>query len=248
VVKTDLTTAPGGDNGFELDGDDGLTCTYQSSPKIYNATFVGAAGINGGPAVDNNLGIEWKEASRGEIRNCVFSNYNRGVQFATTTTHTVNGTPTDDTYAAWNAGTLKLINNTFIGATSPVRVNNADGSSADLTKFAADGNTSVPSVAGFLGHHSMNVSNNTVTTKHDLIPGADIATSTLPAVDGFFTPANYRGAFKSGEKSWLSDYSVRALIGLEGNLGACITDINTDGTTNTSDFLLLLGAFGTACQ
>jgi hypothetical protein len=248
VVKTDLTTAAGGDNGFELDGDDGLTCTYQSSPKIYNATMIGAAGVNGGPAADNNLGIEWKEASRGEIRNCVFSNYNRGVQFATTVTHTVAGAPTDDTYAAWNAGTLKLINNTFIGATSPVRVANADGSPADLAKFAADGNTSVASVAGFAGLHNMNVTTNAVTTQHDLIPGTDIATSTLPAVDGFYTPANYRGAFKKGEKSWLSDYSVRALIGLEGNLIPCETDINTDGTTNTSDFLLLLGSFGTNCN
>lgn len=256
VVKTDLTTAAGGDNGFELDSDDGLSCTYHASPKIYNATMIGAAGINGGPAVDNNLGIEWKEAGRGELRNCIFSNYNRGVQFATTATHTIDadgtgpGAPvaTDDTYAAWNAGTLIMANNTFIGATSPVRVNNADGSATDLTKFAADGNTSVASVAGFAGLHSMNVTNNAVTIKHDLIPGADITTTTTPPVDGFYTPAPYRGAFKVGEKSWLSDYSMRALIGLEGNLRSCDTDINTDGTTNTSDFLLLLGSFGTNCQ
>lgn len=248
VVKTDLTTATGGDNGFELDGDDGLQCTYQESPKIYNCTFIGAAGINGGPAIDNNLAIEWKEASRGEIRNCIFSNYNRGVQFATTTTHTVNGSPTDDTYAAWNAGTLKLINNTFIGTTIAVRVNNADGSSADLAKFAADGNTAVTSVPGFAGFHSMNVTTNAVTTKHDLIPGANISTNTLPPVDGFYTPANYRGAFKVGEKSWLSEYSLRSLIALEGNLQSCPTDLNIDGTTNTSDFLQLLGSFNTNCN
>src|SRR5687768_8124061 len=256
VVKTDLTTSAGGDNGFELDSDDGLSCTYHASPKIYNATMIGAAGINGGPAVDNNQGIEWKEASRGELRNCVFSNYNRGVQFATTTTHTIDadgtgpGAPvaTDDTYAAWNSGALILVNNTFIGATDPVRVAGAVGSAADLAKFTADGNTSVASVAGFSGLHSMNVTTNAVTTKHDITPGANIATNTNAPVDGFYTPASYRGAFKTGEKSWLSEYSFRALIGLEGNLESCPTDINTDGSTNTSDFLLLLGAFGTSCQ
>lgn len=265
VVKTDLTTATGGDNGFELDSDDGNSsgtgsCTFHANPKIYNATMIGAAGINGGPATDNNQAIEWKEASRGEVYNSVFSHYNRGAQFGNTAAgaHTIDadgsgpGAPVnaDDCYAAWNAGTLKLINNTFIGVTAgqEIRHDGAGGLPADLTKFAADGNTTVASVAGFAGHHSMNVSTNAVTTKHDLIPGADITPVTTPPVDGFYTPVTYRGAFKVGEKSWLSDYTVRALIGLEGNLIPCTTDINVDGTTNTSDFLLLLGAFGTNCQ
>ncbi len=43
-----------------------------------------------GPAVDNNQAIEWKEASRGEIRNCIFSNYNRGAQFGNTLTHFID--------------------------------------------------------------------------------------------------------------------------------------------------------------
>ncbi len=258
VVKTDLTTSSGGDNGFELDGDDCFASIYQTSPKIYNATMIGAAGINGGPATDNNQAIEWKEAARGELRNCVFSNYNRGVAFATTTTHTLDadggglGAPvaTDDTYAAWNAGTLKLENNTFIGTTAgaTVRVNGANGTPADTLKFFNDGNRQVPAVSGFSGFHNMSVSTNAVSTKHDLIPGANITPVSTPPVDGFYTPTTYRGAFKTGEKSWLSDYTLRALIGLEGNLIPCITDINTDGTTNTSDFLLLLGAFGTSCQ
>ena len=70
------------------------------------------------------------------------------------------------------------------------------GSPADLAKFAADGNTSVASITGFAGVHSMNVSTNAVTVKHDILPGADITTTSLPPVDGFFTPAPYRGAFK----------------------------------------------------
>jgi hypothetical protein len=261
VVKTDLTTSPGGDNGFENDSDDALQCRYHANPKIYNCTYIGAAGINipgPGTALDNNQAIEWKEASRGEIRNCIFSNYSRGVQFANTAfgTHKIDadgtgpGAPVDvdDCYGAWNAGTLKLENCTFIGAVDPVRVGGAVGSGADLTKFAADGNTSVPSIAGFAGFHNMVVSNNSVTTKHDIIPGANVTPVSAPPVNGFYTPVTYRGAFETGKKSWLSDYTLNALIGLEANLGTCVTDINTDGTTNTSDFLLLLGAFGTNCN
>ena len=256
VVKTDLTSFSSGDNGFECDSDDGLQCTYHASPKIYNCTFIGAAGVNGGPALDNNQAIEWKEASRGEIRNCIFANYSRGVQFANTTTHFIDadgsgpGAPVaaDDCYAAWNAGALKLENCTFIGAVDPVRVGGAVGGAPDLAKFAADGNTSVPSVAGFSPLHVMNVANNAVTTKHDILPGANIATATLPPVDGFYTPANYRGAFKVGEASWLQECSYNALIGLQANLQSCPTDLNIDGVTNTTDFLQLLGSFGTSCQ
>ncbi|MDZ4747370.1 MAG: hypothetical protein SH808_02720 [Saprospiraceae bacterium] len=258
VVKSDLTTYTGGDNGFELDGDDALQCTYQANPKIYNCTFIGAAGVNGGPAVDNNQAIEWKEASRGEIRNCVFANYNRGAAFATTLTHLIDadgtgpGAPvaTDDTYAAWNAGSLVMQNNTFIGCTvgEQVRVNGVNGSPADLTKFTTDGNTSLASLAGFSSVHNMNVTTNAVTVKHDILPGANISTSSLPPVDGFYTPAPYRGAFKVGEKSWLSECSYRALIGLEGNLQSCPADISQDGLIGTPDFLILLGSFNTSCQ
>ena len=256
VVKTDLTTASGGDNGFECDSDDALQCTYHANPKIYNCTFIGAAGINGGPTLDNNQAMEMKEASRGEIRNSVYSHYSRGIQFATTVTHKIDADGSgpgaavnvDDTYAAWLAGALKIENCTFINCVDPVRVNGAVGSPSDLAKFTADGNTNVASVAGFNGFHSMNVSTNAVATKHDIIPGTNLTPASTVSVDGFYTPAPYRGAFKTGEKSWLSDYTVNALIALEANLGTCITDINTDGTTNTSDFLLLLGAFGTNCQ
>ncbi|HEY3385213.1 MAG TPA: hypothetical protein VGK46_01810 [Saprospiraceae bacterium] len=256
VVKTDSITSPGGDNGFEADGMDNNVGTFGGSPKLYNATMIGFKSINGTTAVDQNQGIEFKEAVRGEIKNCIFSNYNRGVQFANTATWTLDAdgsgggapVPYDDAYAAWNAGTLILQNNTFIGTTQAVRVAGANGSGPDYTKFNADGNTAIASVAGFSGLHNMNVSTNAVTTKHDLIPGADITSTSLPPVDGFFTPANYRGAFKAGEKSWLYDYSVRALIGLEGALLSCPTDINTDGSTTTADFLLLLGEFNTTCE
>jgi hypothetical protein len=257
VVSTTVS-----DNGFELDGNDGngdpittAASRYLSNPKIYNCTFVGGTGVNGAGA-DNDQAIELKEASRGEIRNCIFSNFNRGVQFASKTYHLLDADGTggaapvavDDCYNAWNAGTLKLENCTFVEATDPVRVAGAVGSPADLAKFAADGNTSVVSLAGFSGLHSMNVANNAITTQHDLLPGGDITTTTFPPVDGFYTPASYRGAFKVGEKSWLQECSFNALIGLQGNLLSCPTDLNFDGNTTTPDYLLFLSGYNVPCQ
>lgn len=247
VVKTDATTSTGGDNGFECDGDDNNAGVYYTIPKVYNATFIGSKGTNG-VAGDNGSALELKEASRGELRNCVLANYTDGCTLYSEAGHPAPG----DTYTLWATGTgtnLVIENNTFINCTNLLKgAAGAVITAADTAAFVADGNVKVASIAGFVGSHVMNVSTNVVTTKHDLIPGADITTSTTPPVDGFFTPANYRGAFKVGQKSWLSDYSIRALIALEGSLIPCTTDINTDGSTNTSDFLLLLGAFGTSCQ
>jgi len=248
VVKTDNTTATGGDNGFECDGDDADQATFYSNPKIYNATFIGAKAQNGSGTPDAGSALELKEGTRGQIRNCILANYTDGCTFYND--GAAHGGP-GDTYLLWATGTgtnLVIENNTFINCTNLLKGGGALAiTPADTAAFLADGNVKVASVAGLAPVHVMNVSTNAVTTMHDLIPGANITTSTLPPVN-FFTPANYRGAFKSGEKSWLSDYSLRALIGLEGNLGECDTDINTDGSTDTGDFLLLLGAFGTSCQ
>ncbi len=246
-VKTDATTAAGGDNGFECDGDDGNAGSYYAIPNIYNATCIGSKGING-VAGDNGTALELKEATRGIIRNCVFANFTDGMTLNAEAGHPSPG----DAYALWasGAGTQLIVeNNTFINCTNFMKgATGAVITPTDTTNFLADGNTRAVSLAGFSPVHVMNMSNNTVSTKHDLIPGADIGPVTTPPVDGFFSPVTYRGAFKTGQKSWLSDYTINALVGLEGNLIPCITDINTDGNTNTSDFLLLLGAFGTSCQ
>ena len=96
----------------------------------------------------------------------------------------------------------------------------------------------------------MNVSTNAVTDVMDAIPNPNLSVSgcTAAPVDGFFTPALYRGAFEAGKKSWLSNYSLNALLDLENDLVPCPTDVNKDGTTNNSDFLDLLGAFNQSCD
>lgn len=247
VVKTDKGTAAGGDNGFECDGDDSDVALFYASPKIYNATFIGAKDVNGSTIADGDSGMEMKEGTRGELRNCILANYGTGVKLYGEGAPKHNGL--GDAYQLWNAGSLIIENNTFIGATTLLAgAAGATITAADLAKFAADGNTGVASVAGITPAHTMNVNTNAVSAKHDLIPDVNITTTTNPAVDGFFSPAPYRGAFEAGKKSWLSDYSLNALIGLESNLTPCPTDINANGQTNNTDFLLLLGSFNTSCN
>jgi hypothetical protein len=245
VVKTDQGTASGGDNGFESDGDDNKTNATPSNPNVYNATYIGSNNINGN-GTQKGKAIECKENTTGTIRNSVFANYKIGANFVNDASRP-GGL---DAYDNWIAGTLKVECNTYTGNTTLLQVNNAAPSVGDSTKFANDGNIVLGSIPGFDYIHGMNVSTNAVTDVMDVIPSPNLSVSGCPVapVDGFFTPALYRGAFEAGKKSWLSNYSLNALIDLENDLVPCPTDVNKDGTTNNSDFLDLLGAFNQSCD
>ncbi len=252
-VKTDQGTASGGDNGFESDGDDNKIGTgIMSNPNVYNATYLGSLNINGNTGV-KGMAIEMKEQTNGSIRNSILANYGSGARFVDDSSRP-GGT---DAYDNWQAGTLKVECNTFVGVTNPLvhrtgsplaDVNITSG--ADFVKFfTTDRNTSVATVTGFDFIHAMNTSTNAITDLYDIIPATNLtSTCTTAPVDGFFTPAAYRGAFEAGKKSWLSNYSYNALLDIENGLVACPTDANGDGQTNVSDLLLLLGQFNLGCD
>lgn len=249
LVKTDQATASGGDNGFESDGDDNLVGTgIMSNPNVYNATYLGSLNINGNATI-KGIGIELKEQTNGTIRNSIIANYGTGARFADN-----NARPGGiDAFDNWNANTLKVECNTFVGVTNPLNVagvNITDVANASFIKFfTTDGNTNVATLGGFDFIHAMNVSTNVVTDVNDMIPTANVAsTCTAAPNDGFFSPAPYRGAFEAGKKSWLSNYSMNACIDLENGLVPCPTDANGDGSTNASDLNLLLGQFGIGCD
>ena len=69
-------------------------------------------------------------------------------------------------------------------------------------------------------------------------------------MDGFFEPANYRGAFKPGvgNDNWLSDWTYSQLLKATKGLNPCVGDLNNDGNVNVTDFNLFAPAFGTACN
>jgi hypothetical protein len=127
----------------------------------------------------------------------------------------------------------------------------------EFDQFLADGNTvQTAAIPGFSYAFTVNSAAMTVGTKADVTPNPALATANtaLPAgcptpVDGFFEPANYRGAFSSTPgDNWLSNWSYSQVLGSTQGVALCPTDLNKDGVTNVTDFLIELGAFGTTCE
>ncbi len=258
-LKANTTSSVDSDNGFEADADDNKSNLLpRSHPFIYNATFIGNSKAafssdNSGPAA-----IRAKELTEGEIYNSVFANFRYGFNV-----NKAMGTRpgTSEAYHNWaNTGgngtnSLKIKANTFINMFQKAIAieNNGTGvvSASDSTQFfTTDMNVHAASVAGFSYAYTYTDCPLVVTASVDATPNPALATTIATPVDGFFAPANYRGAFASTGKNWLSDWSYAALIG-GGSIGGaqpCPTDINQDGITNNSDFLLLLGQFGQSCH
>jgi hypothetical protein len=253
-MKGDMTTgwSPDNDNGFEADGDDQKTCALPiSHPVVYNATIIGNAKSVVVPDQSSIAGINAKELTEGEIYNSIFANFKNGLNMIQSV-----GTRTAcsiETYNNWINGSLKVKCNTFVGCTNPLTIANATTAliASDNTKFVTtDLNNIVSSLPGFTFTFTANPNNNTWTAKNDVVPNPALSNSGCPAypVDGFFTTVAYRGAFASTGASWLSDWSYSALIGSTLGTAPCATDLNKDGVTNVTDFLIFLPAFNTTCQ
>ncbi len=246
------------DHGIEADGDDGSTNVLQRShPKIYNATFIGSnqsilTGDNTGDG-----GAIFKERSEGELYNSIFANYNRGIIIDKVKTSRAGG-PNNESYHNWQtgfstSGTLLIGCNTFVNCANPLVIEDNAAytnlvAAPDLAKFSADGNVSVASLPGFDFAYTMTYATNVVTDKYDAVPEPLVATTCSSPVDGFFTPAAFRGAFEAGKKSWLSDWAILNIINATSGIVPCPTDVNSDGTTNNADFLQLLGEFNQSCD
>jgi len=249
------------DNGIEADGDDNNTNTaFRSHPKIYNGTFIGSNQTAVSADNTGDAGFNFKERSEGEVFNCIVANYNRGVVIDKVKTARPGG-PNNESYHNWQAGfpttgSLLIGCNTFVNSAIPLAIeDNAQYTNLvlpiDNSKFTADGNISVASLSGFDFNYNMNhaINVNAIVggDKYDAVPDLVSTTCVAPS-DGFFSPAPYRGAFKAGEKSWLSDWSILNIINATNGIVPCPTDINTDGATNNADFLILLGEFNQSCD
>ena len=260
-MKSDLTSSPDSDNGFEADSDDQKSnATLKSIPVIYNVTMIGNAKTTNTPGGDNTgmFAIAAKELTGGEFYNSVFANFKNGFN---TVKALGTRTGTSESYHNWSAtagnGTniLKVKCNTFVGVTNPLTVG---GSAAnvlqiDTDQFAADGNVIVAgnTLPGFDYAYTINTTTNAITVKNDLTPNPALSVAGCPTapVDGFYRAANYRGAFSSNaNENWLSDWSYSHILGATKGLAACPTDINVDGKTNVNDFLQLVNEFGKDCN
>lgn len=249
------------DNGIEADSDDNKSNLLpRSHPVVYNGTFVGrnktAATADNGP----RAGIIAKEITEGEIYNCIFANYEHGFSMIQALGTRTGGF---EAYHNWTSGTgsntaypqsLKVQCNTFVGITKPLALNNATTglTPGDFAQFAAEGNTVVAgnTLPGFSYTYAINAPTNAFGTRPDLIPNPALSVTGCPVapVDGFYSAAPYRGAFLSSGKNWLSDWSYSAVLGAVAGLAPCPSDLNGDGATNVSDFLIFAPAFGTSCN
>jgi hypothetical protein len=135
---------------------------------------------------------------------------------------------------------------------------------SNTTQFTADGNLTLDQAAGvtagFKYAFAINGTTNAITTKNDVVPNVGVAAFQLATtgsttcaqapMDGFFAPANYRGAFapSANNENWLSDWTYSQVLNSTSGVSACPTDINNDGTTDVNDFLIFSGAFGQACN
>jgi hypothetical protein len=260
--------SPDNDNGFECDGDDGKTYhTPISAPKIYNATVMGNAKQTNTADNTGMIGLCLKEFAGGEIRNSVFAGFKEGIRMTSVTAGTASygnrsiafGGETVHNYLA-NGTTpsattgngsqrLKVKCNTFVGNTT--NLNAFDAQTAALAQLTADGNLFETTIPGFSSSFAITTSN-VVTTKNDATPNPALplgAGCTQAPSDGFFEPANYRGAFSSvAGDNWLSDWTYSELLGSTLGVQSCPTDLTGDGVTDVNDFLIFAPAFGTNCN
>ncbi len=258
-MKTDNTASADSDNGFEADSDDQKSnLNPKSKPVIYNATILGNEKTTLNADNSSIAAINAKELTGGEIYNSVFANFKNGLNLIKSL-GTRSGT--SESYHNWSTangnGTqiLKVKCNTFVGCINPLTVgsNAANVVAADNTQFTTtDLNTIVTgnTLPGFDYSFAVNNTTNVFTAKNDPVPNPALTVVGCPVApaDGFFRAANYRGAFASTGDNWLSDWSYSQILGATKGLVSCPTDINGDGVTNVSDFLIFAPAFGTSCN
>lgn len=259
VLKTDNTASVDADNGFEMDADDQKSNnTPRSHPVIYNATMIGN---NKTTLTSDNSGlaaIEAKEFTEGEINNSVFASWRYGFNVIKTTGTRTGGFEAYHNWAdAGGNGTqsLKIICNTFANISSrdlaidknaAVVATNRDS----VQFYTTDKNIHLATIPGFDWTFAVNNTTNVISNPIDALPNPALSTTGCPSVpvDGFFKPANYRGAFAPNEPSWLSEWAYAAVLQAVAGTQSCPTDITNDGVTNTSDFLELLGKFNQNCK
>ena len=255
ALKAPAAIASGGESGFEWDGDEGTSTFYnnfsqastgwRSHPVVYNATIIGngsnTAATGTGTTTGNPFGISFKADAEGEIYNSIFTGFRGGVNMQA---------GSDSSKINYDLGLIKIGCNHFVGCTFPASAANVQLSGADSVKFfTTDNNVNTNSIADFDYSFAITSSaTNPVTDNIDVVPSSNLSTVCTPPSDGFFTPANFRGAFEAGKKPWLNKWAYTSIVNVTPGLAPCPTDFTGDGVTNTSDFLIFVAQFNLSCN
>lgn len=253
-VKAPAAIASGGESGFEWDGDEGSSTwfggytsavsTIKSHPVVYNATIIGngsnVSATGSGFTTGNPFGISFKADAEGEVYNSIFTGFRGGMNLVS-----ASG---DSSYTNYINNLVKVQCNHWVGNTFPASNSNVPFTGADSIKFFGDNNVNTNTIAGFDYSFDINGTTNAVTNNIDVVPNSNLATTCTPPADGFFAPANYRGAFEAGKKPWLNKWAYTQVISVIPGLAPCPTDFNGDGITNTTDFLTFVSQFNLSCN
>ena len=270
--------SPDNDNGIEADShDNNSMTTFRSHPVLYNFTILGNGKATPISDNRGLAGANFKDGAEGELYNSIFANFKNGINLAKAAAAPVTynswqnwrnvGTtvsPNDNTVAVANS--LKIKCNTILMNSGTSNSNglgiDASNSSANATaattgtdgemvQFLADGNlVTTAAIPGFSYAFTVDATTNVVSVKNDVTPNPALSIAGCPTVpvDGFFEPANYRGAFSSTGENWLSDWTYSQAMGATSGVAACPTDLNADGVTDVNDFLIFGPAFNTSCN
>ncbi len=161
----------------------GITAAPLADPQIYNATFIGMGPATGITTPLTTDGVIYKEYGGGRVTNSIITDVRRDAVV-------VNA----DTKARFTAGGITLTNNILFGIG---RNTSNDADVAAYINGAAQGNRAVdPQLTSIARLH-------TSATKLDPRPANGSAAFTGVGVtpsDGFYTQANYIGAF--GTVNW----------------------------------------------
>jgi hypothetical protein len=252
--------ASGHDNGGEWDGTTGTISdtAANSSPVIYNATFIGSGttALTGNDKGNNAIFLDDKFG--GLVYNSVFDGFSRdlvgsasdgpgtGLSFAHNTVGRFGG----GAYTGSNASNLTFVSdsgaaNTFFasGTGAPINGNSNAGTNPMYRAYSRDGSNEL------LVIDPRPASNSPLwVSAAQLQPGAPVATT-------------YRGAF--GDSNWAAGWTTASAIGLlEGEVSSGLADADGDGisdaveTANTalgfnagvSDATTVLGTLKTTAQ
>ncbi len=214
--------------------------------ELYNSIFANfknginlAKSLSGTPARTYNAWHNWRNVGTTESPN-------------TNTVATANSLKIKCNTILMNSATT-VSNGLGIDAASSGAAATAATTAAggELDQFLADGNlVTTAAIPGFSYAFTVDATTNVVSVKNDVTPNPALSIAGCPTVpvDGFFEPANYRGAFSSTGENWLSDWTYSQAMGATSGVAACPTDLNADGVTDVNDFLIFGPAFNTSCN
>jgi hypothetical protein len=251
--------------------------TFRSHPVLYNFTIVGNGKATPTADNRGLAGANFKDGAEGELYNSIFANFKNGINLAKAAVspvtynswqnwRNVGTTESPNTNTVAVANSLKIKCNTILMNSGTANANglgiDASSSSANATaattvaggeldQFLADGNiVTTTTIPGFSYAFTVDAATNVVSVKNDVTPNPALSVAGCPTVpvDGFFEPANYRGAFSSTGENWLSDWTYSQAMGATSGVVACPTDLNADGVTDVLDFIIFAPAFNTSCN